>query len=183
MQFVIFSLVEQLKGNDMAEKKVAKPRKTRPKKKSLAERGPYKPFAEYKEEYAELAYKLSLLGLVDVQIAEFFGCAKSTLNNWKKDHPEFFEAIKKGKLPVDAEVANSLLKRSMGFYYEDEVITKNGPVTVTKYCIPDTTACLAWLNNRQPEYWRQRKDKPEAIDKNNEDVKIIIEVEDASKES
>ena len=52
---------------------------------------------EYKTEYNEQVYKLCLLGADDKRIADFFDIRESTLNLWKKKHPEFMEAIKDGK--------------------------------------------------------------------------------------
>lgn len=51
----------------------------------------------FKEEYVELAYKYCLLGATDKDLAQFFEVTETTINNWKNDHPEFFESIKKGK--------------------------------------------------------------------------------------
>ena len=62
-------------------------------------------------------------GLNDQQAAEKIGINVSTLYQWQKDHPEIQEAIKKGKAPVDIKVENALLKRALGYDYE-EVVTE-----------------------------------------------------------
>lgn len=54
--------------------------------------------SEYREEYAEQALKLCLLGATDKEIAEFFSVSEQTLNSWKKKFPQFLESLKKGKL-------------------------------------------------------------------------------------
>lgn len=54
--------------------------------------------SSYKEEYANQALKLCLLGAIDKELAEFFGVSEQTLNKWKKDFPEFLESLKKGKI-------------------------------------------------------------------------------------
>ena len=41
------------------------------------------------------------LGLSDAEIATVLDIAESTLNEYKKKHPEFSESIKKGKLVAD----------------------------------------------------------------------------------
>lgn len=65
---------------------------------------------KYKEEYAEQARKLCLLGATDDKLADFFEVAVSTINNWKIDHPEFLESIRAGKHIADMEVADSAYK-------------------------------------------------------------------------
>ena len=100
-------------------------------------------------------------GLVDKQIAHNMGISEQTLNVWKKAHPSIYESLKKGKEVVDIEVENALLKRAMGYSY-DEVSEKyeNDILTerkiTTKHIVADTTAQIFWLKNRQPELWRDR---------------------------
>lgn len=91
--------------------------------------------------------------------------------------PEISEAIKKGKAPVDFEVENALLKRALGYDYEEktteveEVPTgkydevgnpimkmKRHIKTVTRHVPGDPAAQIFWLKNRKPDRWR---DKPE----------------------
>ncbi|MBU2652685.1 MAG: helix-turn-helix domain-containing protein [Bacteroidetes bacterium] len=111
-------------------------------------------------------------GLTDVKLAKLFGVAKSTINLWKKEHPDFSDSIKKGKDDWDSEkIENSLAKRALGFSYtettkEPRLIKKpDGDITtsdmvvtkkVTKLIVPDTTAQIFWLKNRQPKRWRDR---------------------------
>ena len=40
----------------------------------------------------EQVFKLCLLGATDEEMADFFNVALSTLNLWKKEHPEFSES-------------------------------------------------------------------------------------------
>lgn len=101
-------------------------------------------------------------GLTDEQIAKNMGVSVSTLNNWKNIHSDILESLKRGKEVVDRQVENALLKRALGYEYEevkekfeDGVITER---TVTKKeVVPDTTAQIFWLKNRKPDKWR---DKP-----------------------
>jgi len=117
----------------------------------------------YKEEYNEQAYKLCLLGSTDVEMADFFGVAESTLNNWKKDYPEFLESLKKGKSFADANIASRLYQRAMGYQgKETKTATHEGIITdaqeYVKDYAPDTTAAIFWLKNRQRDKWRDRQD-------------------------
>lgn len=122
----------------------------------------------YKEEYCEQAKKLCLLGAIDTEIADFFGVCEKTLNNWKHEHPEFLQSIKEGKLIADAEVANSLYNRAIGYsHHEDKIFNNNGEpliVPTTKHYPPDPTSIAIWLNNRQSAKWRQRQEEAAGAD-------------------
>lgn len=109
--------------------------------------------SDYKEEYNDQAYKLCLLGHTDAELAKFFGVKEQTINNWKKKFPPFFESIKKGREPADANVAKSLYNRAIGFHYIETHRKKEaGKVvetkTVKKFVPPDTAAAFIWLKNR-----------------------------------
>lgn len=116
-------------------------------------------------------------GLTDEQIARKIGINPATLYKWIDKFSEIGEAIKKGKAPVDTEVENALLKRALGYDYE-EVITevygdgKKHVRKVKKHMPPDVTAQIFWLKNRKPDKFR---DKPVEQQKN-EGVKVIIDV-------
>lgn len=101
-------------------------------------------------------------GLIDEQIAENIGINPATLYDWKKKYPEISEALKRGKEVVDIEVENALLKRALGYSYEEkkvEVSEDGTKVTKTiKEVVPDTTAQIFWLKNRRPGQWRDKHD-------------------------
>lgn len=96
-------------------------------------------------------------GLTDEQIAKNMGIVPSTLYEWKKKSKEFSETLKKGKEVVDFEVENALLKRALGYEYEEETY-ENGILIkkVKKQVAPDTTAMIFWLKNRKKEQWREK---------------------------
>ena len=107
-------------------------------------------------------------GMTDEQIARNMGIVPSTLYAWKNKFKEISEALKRGKEVVDIQVENSLMKRALGYKYEEVTREKvTDPVTgfscltvtkkVTKEMAPDVTAQLFWLKNRRPDRWR---DKP-----------------------
>ena len=97
-------------------------------------------------------------GLTDEQIAKKMGVNIATLYDWKKKYPEISESLKKGKEVIDTIVENALLKRALGYRY-DEVTIENGIETkrVTKEVQPDTTAQIFWLKNRRPDKWRDKQ--------------------------
>jgi hypothetical protein len=114
--------------------------------------------SEYREEYADEAYKLTLLGATDQELSDFFGVSLATLHTWKKVKPGFLDAIKNGKDRADANVAKSLYKRACGYDAPEERVTKDGIALVMTHHPPDTAAAFIWLKNRQRGRWRDRTD-------------------------
>src|SRR5690625_137457 len=110
-------------------------------------------------------------GLTDEQIAHNVGISRSTLADWKNKYPDISDALKRGKEVVDIMVENALLKRALGYKY-DEVIKELAEIRneetgrlekmlietkrVTKEVHPDTTAQIFWLKNRKPQEWRDK---------------------------
>lgn len=117
---------------------------------------------EYKEYYAEQARKLCLLGATDKDMADFFGVVESTINLWKLNHEAFSESIKQGKELADANVADRLFKRALGYEHPDVHISNyQGMITetpITKVYPPDATSAIFWLKNRQRAKWRDRQE-------------------------
>lgn len=108
-------------------------------------------------------------GLIDEQIAKNLGVAYSTFKTYINKYPALSASLKKGKEVIDREVENALLKRALGYTYEEityerfyneeteefELI----PVkTITKQERPDTTAQIFWLKNRKPAEWRDKQE-------------------------
>ena len=101
-------------------------------------------------------------GLTDEQIAKNIGINRTTLYDWKKKEANIADALKKGKEVIDFEVENALLKRALGYEYEEETY-ENGILTkkVKKHVAPDTTAQIFWLKNRKPNNWKDRVETDE----------------------
>lgn len=117
-------------------------------------------------------------GLTDEQIAKNLGISKDTFYKYKTAYADFSDSLKRGKEVVDREVENALLKRALGYSYnevtqelvEDEVTRETKlKVTkvVTKEVAPDTTAQIFWLKNRKPAEWRDKKEVEHSGDINN----------------
>jgi hypothetical protein len=121
---------------------------------------------DYREEYNDQAEKLCKLGATDKELADFFEVDERTINNWKSEFPEFFQSIKKGKVLADAEVADRLYQRAMGFEHDSEEIKVMYDketneqyierVPIRKIYAPDTVAAIFWLKNRQKDKWRDK---------------------------
>ena len=114
----------------------------------------------FRPEFVEQAEKLCRLGAIDTEMADFFDVAESTLYLWKTTHPEFSEAIKRGKLTADANVADRLYQRAMGYAHEETHVSNyRGAITLTpwvKHYPPETAAAIFWLKNRRPAEWRDK---------------------------
>jgi len=101
-------------------------------------------------------------GLTEADISHNIGISTQTLWDWKKKHPDIFDALKKGKEVADVRVENALYKRAIGYDTVEEktIIGADGVVSQTikqvKHIAPDTTAQIFWLKNRRPELWRDK---------------------------
>lgn len=133
---------------------------------------------KYKEEYARMAeVACAEGGFTDLKLSLLFGVCTATINLWKKEHPEFKDALKKGKDRFDTEVIEkAFLKRCTGFSYNEttrepalaEIIDKKtGEIIqatkmvvtkrVRKLVVPDAKGCMDWLCNRAPDRWKKLK--------------------------
>ena len=111
-------------------------------------------------------------GLTDKEIAYNIGITQATFYCWLRKYKKFKDAVKNGKEVVDRKTENALLKRALGYEYEETTKTEqNGKEiikTVTKHIPPDVTAIIFWLKNRKPKQWRDVNkleiDKPVQIE-------------------
>jgi transcriptional regulator with XRE-family HTH domain len=118
----------------------------------------------YRPELAELARKLALLGLTESEMADALNVDVGTLSEWKARHREFREAIERGGVQADAQMAERLYHRGLGYQHEAVKIFMpagaEAPVYApyTQRYPPDTQAASLWLRNRQPERWRDKRE-------------------------
>lgn len=129
----------------------------------------------YRPEYDEQAYKLCLLGATDKEIADFFDVDERTINNWKVEHPQFFQSVRAGKKVSDMEVASSLfqttqdriVKEQQAFKTKNVFYNEEGKrveeerieiVEVDKVIPADFRSQQFWLKNRKADSWRDKQD-------------------------
>ncbi len=98
-------------------------------------------------------------GYTDKQLCKLLGINTQTINNYKKEYPEFFESLKRGKAIADGKVELALFQRAMGYSHPDVHILRDGTlVPIIKHYPPDPTCMIFWLKNRQPERWRDKQE-------------------------
>lgn len=117
-------------------------------------------------------------------VAEKVGVSRTTLWKWANKEKKIKDAISGGKEFTDYKVENALLQRALG-YKITEVKTiigqqdkgGNRPVRIEKVekeLPPDVTACLAWLNNREPDKWKRNRDNTVELNDSESNVTINI---------
>lgn len=136
--------------------------------------------SKYRPEFAEQAAKLCKLGATDLELADFFRVSERTINTWKVEYAPFAQALKRGKHEADDRVEQSLYRRAIGYSHEAVKIfcmkddaeplevskeqkrrrsrMRVKKVKYTEHYAPDTTACIFWLKNRVPDFWRDKFD-------------------------
>lgn len=81
-----------------------------------------------------------MLGLTDIELADFFEVCEDTIYEWKKVYPIFSEATRAGKVKADAEVADKLHHRAVGAEWIEDQAFK---IPTTKF----------YANGRKIEDW------------------------------
>ncbi len=95
----------------------------------------------------------------DANIAKVLGVELNTLMRWKRDYPEFCQALKDCKDAQDAKVVKCLFERATGYTYEcEKVLSTGAKIRTTVTMPPDPTSMIFWLKNRQPEKWREKQE-------------------------
>jgi hypothetical protein len=114
----------------------------------------------YRDDHAEQARKLCLLlGATDEELARFFEVTVGVLRGWMADVPAFAAAVRAGRDLADAEVADRLYRRALGFSHDAVRIFADREVPYVEHYPPDTAACVFWLKSRRPAKWRDRPER------------------------
>lgn len=95
-------------------------------------------------------------GATVAEIAKSLGVAESTLNKYKAEKADLTAAFARGREKVVIDIKAALLKKALGFNYDEEKRTgrkdKNGENVIlvekyTRYCPPSETAAGMLLRN------------------------------------
>jgi hypothetical protein len=116
--------------------------------------------------HPEWARKFALLGAKGTEIADSLEIPHRTFETWKTKYPEFRQSIIDGGEKADAQVADKLHQRALGYTctVEQAFKVKKGKdvevvevVTLKQEQPPDTKAATMWLSNRQRGRWKDRQ--------------------------
>lgn len=121
-------------------------------------------------------------GATVAEISRAFGIAESTLYKYKAEKKELKEAFAQGREKICFQIKAALLKKALGFDYEEEKRTgrkdKNGENIVLvekykRYCVPSETAAAMLLRNYDDE-WRDNDKATASIKKQETDLRKAI---------
>lgn len=134
---------------------------------------------KYRADFPERAEALAKKKLLDSGIAKSLGISLSTYYLYQEKHPEFMEAIKRGKAPVDQDVEDAFIRRALGYDVEEvtteqefvgglgeagDLDAKNRRMVqvkirkTKKHIAPDVVAGIFFLKNRRPDKWRDKRE-------------------------
>src|SRR6266851_3127986 len=123
-------------------------------------------FPVFGREIVECEQGLAILcqALGGLFVFQLVGCVLATMAIWKSEHREFYEALVRGGSQADANIAESLYRRGMGYeHLATKIFMPAGaeePVYApyVEHYPPDTNAALGWLSRRQPTLWKERQE-------------------------
>jgi len=112
----------------------------------------------FREEIISESERMAGYGLTEEQIANVFRVKPCTLIRWKRKHPEFNEALKRGSAISNEAIINSLYHNAIGGkivsltkkYYKDGMLKEE----IESYSPPNVSAQIFWLKNKAG--WRDR---------------------------
>jgi transcriptional regulator with XRE-family HTH domain len=116
-------------------------------------------------------------GLTELQIAKNLGISKTTLEQYKKNYPHLKNTLKKGKEIIITELENALIKKALGYEYEEKKVytkTEDGVTTTyteitKKHQPPDTGALFGLLKNKDPEHY---SDNPQMLELKRQELEL-----------
>lgn len=121
---------------------------------------------------------------LDEIATKYIGIGSTTMWRWTKESDELKTALEVSQDVTNAKVENSLLKRALGYNYdEDTYELVEGEMrrtkTIRKHVSPDVKACLSWLYSRRSDRWRATQ---EPIDNVADEIKTAKKILVAIKE-
>ena len=114
----------------------------------------------FEPEMCAQAHSYCRLGATNDVLADFFHVSPSTIDRWIARHPDFRDAVRRGRVVADSRVAGALYDRAIGFDRTVERWVLVGgelkSVTSTVHYPPNVQACIFWLRHRRPGTWGDR---------------------------
>ena len=121
-------------------------------------------YEAYVKPYIEDIKKWTAAGATDQEIASALGVALSSLSKYKTQYVELSDAFARGRVNVVLNIKAALLKKALGFNYEEkkQYIKKDESgekvqytEITTRYSVPSETAAAMLLRNYDSE-WNDR---------------------------
>ena len=125
--------------------------------------------SKYDENFPERAMDFASEGMTDSQIAYQLGISRSTIYNYKQQHPRFDEAIDVGRDVIDSRVENRLLELALGNYTITIHVTDHEGRTRTT--VKDATPNLKAI-----QYWLERSDKRKGILPETKEKQTVVQI-------
>lgn len=98
------------------------------------------------------------------EIARALSVSLDTLWRWRRDNPEFSDALKTAREIATSRVEQSLYHRAIGYEHESTKLMQNGgqviAVRTTEHYPPDPASAIFWLKNCAPDRWREKPAPP-----------------------
>ena len=113
--------------------------------------------SHWTDEKIQIAFLLSLAGFTEVQMAEIMEVPYVTFKLWKKNHPQFLQALHDGKLGANTKVVEAALQVCLGYEYDKEIATYDRSTkdyvrtTIKEKVPPNPWAIFKWMNMRMRE--------------------------------
>jgi transposase-like protein len=123
---------------------------------------------KYSEEMKETLAKLIKKGSTVTSACNSVGINKTTFYDWMKNKVDFSNAVKEAQSVANAKIENALFKTAHGYTVTEKEYRsmqmrgfeteKKLVKTTKKKVLPNVTAQIFWLKNRNSEEWRDRQD-------------------------
>jgi len=124
---------------------------------------------KYEPGFTLSALNFAEAGMTDAQIAYRLNISRSTFYNYKRDYPEFVEAIERGRDILDATVNRNLLDLVTGEYcfITSSSDSEGRTRTTTRKAVPNLKAIQYWMErrDRQKAAEQKERDRREECDK------------------
>lgn len=121
-------------------------------------------------------------GATDEEVAKALGVSVRSIAEYKNKFPQFLQAFARAREKVVIEIKDALLKKALGFTYEEEKRSgrkdKNGENIIliekfTRYCPPSETAAAMLLRNYDKE-WKDTDNATAELRKQAQELKKAI---------
>jgi hypothetical protein len=107
---------------------------------------------------------MAAAGQTLTEIARALDVSIDTLWRWRREKPEFSDALKTAREIATARVEQSLYHRAIGYEHEATKILQNGGQVIavkhTEHYPPDPASAIFWLKNCAPDQWREKPVAP-----------------------